>query len=312
MTRVLALALNPAVDVEWTVSGVGWDEKNTIEAERRWAGGKGVNVARWLRAAGVDAELLLLMGGAYGRELGRHLRSEGLPFRSFQVGQETRVDYIVTTPAGRQLRFNPRGPEILREERLALFERIDRRLPRRGIVVMSGSLPRGLPATAYAQLAGRVRERGGIALVDSDGPVFAAAVKAHPFLLKPNEHELRQWAGGGVRTEPALRGAAEELSAATGGWVLLTRGARPAWLIHHDEDRRWTAAPPPVRIQNSVGAGDAVMASVAAQIARGSGPAEWLRWGMAAGAVAARSPGGHAPSWPEVVQLAGRICVAGG
>lgn len=311
MTRILVLALNPAVDVEWTVSGVGWDEKNTIEAERRWAGGKGVNVARWLRAAGVSAELLVPMGGSSGRELGRHLRAEGLPFRPFRLSQETRIDYIVTTPTGRQLRFNPRGPVIRPEEQRALFERIERRFPRRGIVVLSGSLPRGLPATVYGELAGRARERGGMALVDSDGPVFAAAVKARPFLLKPNEHELRQWAGGRVGTESALRGAAAELSAATGGWVLLTRGPRPAWLIHHDVDRWWTAAPPPVRIQNSVGAGDAVLASVAAQIAQGNGPAEWLRWGMAAGAVAAQRPGGHRPSWSEVAQLAGRVRAVG-
>ena len=55
----LIVALNPSIDLEWRVDQVRWEEKNTIESERRWAGGKGVNVARWLRHLGGKPRLLL-------------------------------------------------------------------------------------------------------------------------------------------------------------------------------------------------------------------------------------------------------------
>src|SRR5512136_1634064 len=107
----LILALNAAIDVEWRVDVVRWEEKNNIRSERRWAGGKGVNVARWLRHLGGKPQLLLPLGGQPGVELARHLREEKLPAEIIPLCQPTRVDVIVTTAAGRQLRFNPPGPQ---------------------------------------------------------------------------------------------------------------------------------------------------------------------------------------------------------
>src|SRR6266511_279269 len=67
--RPLVLALNPSVDVEWRVAQVRWEEKNEILSERRWPGGKGVNVARWLKHLGARPQLLIPLGGQTGREL---------------------------------------------------------------------------------------------------------------------------------------------------------------------------------------------------------------------------------------------------
>ena len=59
-SSILVVALNPSIDVEWRVDGVRWEEKNSIHSERRWAGGKGVNVARWLRHLRADRFLYSL------------------------------------------------------------------------------------------------------------------------------------------------------------------------------------------------------------------------------------------------------------
>ncbi|KAF0176610.1 MAG: hypothetical protein FD161_2972, partial [Limisphaerales bacterium] len=67
--QILVIGLNPAVDVEWRVGSLHWDEKNTVLGERRWAGGKSVNVARWLRHLGARVRLLVPLGGATGAEL---------------------------------------------------------------------------------------------------------------------------------------------------------------------------------------------------------------------------------------------------
>ena len=72
---ILVLSLNPAIDVEWCVDRVLWEEKNLIRSERRWAGGKGVNVARWLRFLGGRPQLLVPLGGASGAELKRQIRA---------------------------------------------------------------------------------------------------------------------------------------------------------------------------------------------------------------------------------------------
>src|SRR5438046_9646814 len=110
-SKILVVALNPSMDVEWRVNDIRWQEKNSILSERRWSGGKGINVARWLRHLDQPTRLLLPLGGQTGEELAHGLRAERLDSKSIRLRQETRANIIVTTAARRQLRFNPAGPQ---------------------------------------------------------------------------------------------------------------------------------------------------------------------------------------------------------
>lgn len=108
----LVLALNPSIDAEWQVDDVLWEEKNNVLSERRWPGGKGINVARWLKHLGERPHLLLPLGGAAGRELAAGLRAEKIPATIIHLEQPTRVNVIVTSSRGGQIRFNPLGPRV--------------------------------------------------------------------------------------------------------------------------------------------------------------------------------------------------------
>jgi fructose-1-phosphate kinase PfkB-like protein len=100
----IVLAHNPCIDVEWHVEDLRWEEKNNVLSERRWAGGKGVNVARWLNHLGGHPLLLVPLGGGPGAELATHLREENLPAKALRLSQPTRVNVVITTDDGRQLR----------------------------------------------------------------------------------------------------------------------------------------------------------------------------------------------------------------
>ncbi len=335
----LVCALNPSIDAEWRVEQVQWEEKNSVESERRWAGGKGVNVARWLRQLGGQPRLLLPLGGRTGAELAGFLRGEGLPAQIVRLREATRVNVIVSTAAGRQLRFNPPGPKLARVEWEEVLEKVEQGLrmlmrsaceqcetpaglgllrqpsgavrvsrttaKRQGagavqdagatacLLILSGSLPRGVPVTAYAQLIRLARRLGVRTLLDCDGAAFAAGVRARPFLVKPNEHELAQWRRKPLLSEEGYWRAALELSKATGGWVLLSRGARASWLVNARTGERYQATPPRVRAVNTVGAGDAMLAAAALQIERGAPPEEWLRRGVTVGTAMTQSPPGR-------------------
>src|ERR1043165_4308390 len=88
----LVLALNPSIDAEWRVDDVLWEEKNNVHSERRWAGGKGINVARWLKHLGGKPQLLLPLGGKTGSELAGYLRAEKIPTHIIRLGEPTRVN----------------------------------------------------------------------------------------------------------------------------------------------------------------------------------------------------------------------------
>jgi hypothetical protein len=191
---VLVLALNPSIDAEWRVDYVLWEEKNNVHSERRWAGGKGINVARWLKQLGGKPQLLLPLGGQTGAELGSYLRAEKLPAKIIPLREPTRVNVILTTKRGRQMRFNPLGPKlsppewrgILNGVRQALASLPQRNKAAEPLLILSGSLPRGVPVTAYNQFIRLAHRYGVKTLLDCDGPVLAAAIKARPFLVKPN------------------------------------------------------------------------------------------------------------------------------
>jgi len=289
----LVLALNPSIDAEWRVDDVLWEEKNSVHSERRWAGGKGVNVARWLKRLGGNPRLLLPLGGKTGAEVARYLREEKLSARIIRLREPTRVDVIVTTAKGRQVRFNPLGPRLSRIELLEVLKTLSRKLARCGLLILSGSLPRGVPVTAYAQFIRLARRNGVRTLLDCDGPVFALAVKARPFLVKPNEHELAQWWRRPLRSEAEVVRAARALSEVTRGWVLVSRGAKRGLLVKRKEGFERFAKPPRAKPRTTVGAGDALLAAVARQILRGEPPCQWLESGLNIGSVATQRMAGQ-------------------
>ncbi len=294
--RTLVLALNPSIDAEWRVGDVLWEEKNNVRSERRWAGGKGINVARWLKHLGGKPRLLLPLGGNTGRELALHLRAERIPTRIVRLREATRVNVIVTTNAGRQMRFNPFGPRVSPSEWSALVKAATHELGSAGLLVLTGSLPRGLPDNTYARLIRRAHRHGVRVLLDCDGAVFANAIAARPFLVKPNDHELAQWWGKSLRSEADVLAAAVALSRKTRGWVLVSRGGHRSLLVNEVEGFRHFARPRRVQPRNTVGAGDALLAAVAAAIQSGLSPEQWLERGLVTGTRATQLPPGELPA----------------
>lgn len=294
--RTLVLALNPSIDAEWRVADVLWEEKNNVQSERRWAGGKGINVARWLKLLGGKPRLLLPLGGDTGHELAGYLRAERIDSNFIPLREATRVNVIVTTNAGRQMRFNPFGPRVSPSEWRAIFKRVKRELSRVSLLVLSGSLPRGLPDHTYARLIRLAQRLGVRVLLDCDGAAFANAIAARPFLVKPNEHELAQWWGKPLRSEAAILAAARALSRKTGGWVLVSRGGHRSLLVNEGEGFRHFARPRRVKPRNTVGAGDALLAAVAAAIQSGRSPEQWLERGLLTGTRATQLQPGELPA----------------
>ena len=130
-------------------------------------------------------------------------------------------------------------------------------------------------------------------MLDCDGPAFAEAIKASPFLVKPNEHELAGWWGRALRSEAQIVRAACALSEETSGWVLVSRGGKRGLLVNVAEDFQAFASPPRVKPRNTVGAGDALLAAVALQIQGDQPPEQWLQFGLQIGSAATQRPAGN-------------------
>jgi len=291
-STVLVVALNPSIDVEWTVATIRVEEKNSIVAERRWPGGKGINVARWLARLGCDVELLLPIGGANGEELIHEVQANGIVTHSVKLREETRANIVITPEKGRQLRFNPAGPTVFPQE-WAQIKSALRTLSRRAdVAVFSGSVPPGVPLAGYRELMSIAQRAGLKCILDCDGAPFAQAVRARPLLVKPNAHELQQWCGHRLQTRREILDGAKALSTVTREWVLVSRGRAPALLVNSLRGQFFEAGPVREPAVNTVGAGDAMLAGAIKAISDGLPPAAWLQLALACGSAAVRHRAG--------------------
>jgi len=301
---VLVVSLNPAIDCEWEVERVQWEEKNNILRERRWAGGKGSNVARWLWHLGAQAELFVPLGGETGKELARYLAAAKVRTHIVALKEATRVNVIVTARSGGQMRFNPLGPILSRSEWAAVVSKLKACCCE--TVIFSGALPRGVPHNAYKILIETVRKLGAEPILDCDGAAFTEGIEGGPELVKPNEHELGRWWG---RPMKDLFEAVASLSEKTGGWVVVSRGRVGAIIWNSQARVGFSARAPKVQIKNTVGAGDAMLSAIVRRKQMGAPPEKWIRWGVATGTAAVACEGGVLASREAIGKIARQVRV---
>lgn len=271
---LIPLTLNPAIDRLLRLDRpLAPGELHRVCELREQAGGKGVNVARALRALGAEVRAAGVLAGFNGQKFAALLAEEGLAGEVvFAAAGETRECQIVLG-AGHPTEINEAGAPY---DPAALRRLLDACAGH--TLALCGSLPPQMPLDDFAAL---IREHQPAA-VDTSGPALRAALDAGASLLKPNEAELREIAGQ-ANLEDAQR-----LHARFGSRLLVTRGAQGAWLVGQGI---WAAQVPPVEVRNPVGAGDCTLAGFLWAEAQGLPEPEALAWAVACGSASAMQGG---------------------
>ncbi|MEK6631724.1 MAG: hexose kinase, partial [Nitrospirota bacterium] len=206
-----------------------------------------------------------------------------------------------------QTMLNSRGPMVTKAEWAAFLAHLTLLNLRDAYVVVSGSLPRGVPSDAYRQIIALVQSRGARAVLDADGPCLKSGLRAKPFAIKPNVNELRRLTGKPLGSEAAILRAVEPVHHAGVEVVIVSRGSNGILLIGPQE--RYRATPPPVTVRSTVGAGDSAVAGFVFTHASGKGLEECARIATAAGTAATLAPGNQLCRMDDVRRLAPKVKV---
>ncbi|MFG2848689.1 1-phosphofructokinase family hexose kinase [Kitasatospora sp. NPDC048296] len=253
---ILTVTLNTALDITHHLDRLRPHGSNRVRAVAERAGGKGVNVARILHALGHPTVVTGLAGGLTGEAVRAELAAAGLDDRMLAIpGESRRTVAVVEESVGDTTILLEPGPVVGVEEWEQFVNHLDTLLPDAEAVVLSGSLPRGLPAGAYAQLLQLAHTHHTLAVLDADGTALHAALPAGPALIKPNADELAAATG---LTDPVA--AARALHAAGAGAVVASLGEHG--LIAVTPQGSWRARPPERLAGNPTGAGDAAVAAL--------------------------------------------------
>jgi tagatose 6-phosphate kinase len=291
---ILVVALNPALDVTHHVAGADWAGINRPFAVHARPGGKGLNVARTLRALGRPVTLTGFAGGLTGQALTDALAGTGIEVRLTPIAGETRRTFTVAdSVTGEAALFNEPGPLVSAQEYGRFAAVYETALGSSAAVVLSGSLPGQLRDNVYAELIAAAARAGVPAILDASGSALTVGVAARPAIVKPNLSELEAAARASLRTlaGPDLTGierAAQVLVDSGAGAAVASLGADG--LLAVGKEGTWHARPPSAVRGNPTGAGDAVVAGLADALVAGAEWPERLRSAVALGTAAAAAP----------------------
>lgn len=288
----LTVTLNPTLDVSTSVPRLIDHHKLRCAQEQEQVGGGGVNVAQVLHSLGGPCQAFFPTGGWLGNEIVRRLNDDGLACLRSEIEQPNRQCFTVyESETGHEYRFILPGPRLSETEwRMALTTVLDH-LPS-DYLILSGSLPPGVPEDAYAQLSRRVAQQApGVRVVlDASGAALAEALQAGVFMVKPSIEEFAELTGVNPDDNAACIAACQTLVAAgRAQLVALSLGARGALVVSRQEALR--IQPLPVKVTSTVGAGDSFVGGFVWSLAQGEDLSDAAAMATAAAAAALQTQG---------------------
>jgi 1-phosphofructokinase len=257
---MVTVTLNPAIDHTVTIPGFRANRVNRVTGEFRTAGGKGINVGSFLADFGIPTVVTGFLGRSNTGLFTDHFAARGLEDRFVRVEGETRVNLKILNPAEDEVTdINYPGATPTAADLVQLGSVLDRLAADHAWFVLSGSLPPGIPSTAYGSMINRLRSRGREVLLDTSGEALHHALGCSPTVIKPNVRELEEALGRRCPTSAALLEAARALVESGIRCVMVSRGADGAIFVTARQalSARYRA---PVEIRTTVGAGDALVA----------------------------------------------------
>ena len=289
---VYTVTMNPSLDYVVSVTDFKAGKINRTASEAIFAGGKGINVSTVLKELGVDSVALGFVAGFTGVELQRKLQEQGINQDFIEVKNGlTRINMkLRANPSSEQeTEVNGQGPVVSQEELQQLIQKVDS-LSVDDILVLSGSVCRGVPQSIYADLVKMCNEKQIRVIVDASSVLLWNVLEHCPFLIKPNKDELEDLFYRDIETKEEVIFYAKELQNRGAKNVLVSLGKDGAVLVA-ETGVVYEMEAPNGEVINSVGAGDSMVAGFLAGYLQENSYEKALKIGICAGSATAFSEG---------------------
>lgn len=259
MARVLTVTLNPALDLTVQLPALRLGEVNRSDNLQVHAAGKGLNVAQVLADLGHQLTVTGFLGEANAQPFKQLFAARGFADEFVRVAGETRSNIKLAEADGRITDINGPGLEVGAAQRDELLARLEHLVPGHELVVVAGSLPRGVEVPWFVELLQRLARLGARVALDTSGAALREGLALSPWLIKPNEEELAQARGLDPADAQALADEARRLNDRIEHVVMSQGAAGVSWF---SPAAAWHAQPPKVRVVSTVGAGDSLLAGM--------------------------------------------------
>lgn len=283
---IYTVTFNPSLDYIVSVEDFKTGITNRTSSELILPGGKGLNVSMVLGNLGLENTALGFAAGFTGAEIVRRVEEMGVKADFIPVpGGISRINLKLKSIEGTEI--NGCGPVIGKDALEQLLEKLAV-LGEGDVLVLAGSIPRSVPDDIYGEILGRLSGRAVLTVVDAERELLVKVLEYHPFLVKPNNHELGEIFGVELADREAVIPYAKRLQEMGAGNVLVSLAGEGAVLAAEDGNI-YEAPAPKGKLINGVGAGDSMVAGFLAGWMKKKDYRHAFRMGVAAGSASAFS-----------------------
>ena len=258
---IYTVTFNPSLDYIVGVNDFQLGMTNRTCSEQMFAGGKGINVSIVLKNLDIDSTALGFIAGFTGEEIRDQLEHMGICSDFIKLDQGlSRINVKLKSIDGTEI--NGAGPVIDRQALDILFEKLDT-LQEGDTLILAGSIPASMPDSIYSDIMKRLYGKGITFVVDATKDLLMNVLKYHPFLIKPNNHELGEIFGVKISERSEVAPYAKKLQEMGARNVLVSMAGKGAVLLAEDGGIYEGPAPKGTLV-NAVGAGDSMVAGFVA------------------------------------------------
>lgn len=283
---ICTVTFNPSLDYIVSVEDFKLGLTNRTNSELILPGGKGINVSTVLMNLGIGNTALGFTAGFVGDEIIRRLQEMGVKSDFIQIGDGvSRINVKLKSIDGTEI--NGAGPVIGKEKVEQLMEKLDA-LGEDDVLFLAGSIPSSMPDDMYEQMMARLDGKGVMIVVDATKDLLVNVLKYHPFLIKPNNHELGEIFGVELKTREDVIPYGKKLQEKGARNVLISMAGEGAVLVSEDGQVFEEPAPKGILV-NGVGAGDSMVAGFVAGWMEKKNYEHAFHMGIAAGSASAFS-----------------------
>ena len=254
---ICTVTFNPSLDYIVSVEDFKLGLTNRTSSELMLPGGKGINVSIVLKNLGIENTALGFMAGFVGDEIVRRLEEMGVNSDFIGISEGvSRINVKLKSIDGTEI--NGMGPEISSDKVQELMEKLGT-LKKGDVLFLAGSIPSSMPDDMYEKIMERLDGRGVMIVVDATRDLLVNVLKYHPFLVKPNNHELGEIFGVELKTRQDVIPYGKKLQEKGARNVLISMAGEGAVLVA-ENGQVFEKLAPKGKLINGVGAGDSMVA----------------------------------------------------
>ena len=283
---IYTVTFNPSLDYIVSIKDFELGKTNRTTQEQMLAGGKGINVSTVLKNLGINNIALGFIAGFTGKEIERMAKESGIICNFITLEQGcSRINVKMKDFDGTEV--NGMGP-IIDEDTVEQLKKQLRSLTQGDTLVLAGSIPSCMSDSIYRDIMSELKDKGINFVVDATKDLLLNVLEFHPFLIKPNNHELGEIFGVELRTRESVVPYAKKLQEMGARNVLVSMAGEGAVLLDESENVYMLPAPKGTLV-NAVGAGDSMVAGFIAGWTEKQDSYHAFKMGVSAGSASAFS-----------------------